>query len=240
MLEIVTFTGVDSQTSTVELTAIAERYPRVEYGVLVSTDGYTGRESGIFPPHHVVDTLRMLGSTGMFQTSIHLCGEVARRVMSETWGPAILRMCDGFSRVQLNLHGDAFNPERIEVSARAVQGFAEAVDCRSLILQHRRPWNDVPFLHPRVEYLFDLSEGRGQESFQSWPRPPIDGMRVGYAGGLGPHNIRQAVDFAGRYPDAPLWLDMEGRIRNRSGWLDLRAIASVCRQVWPDNDSPPT
>ena len=99
---------------------------------------------------------------------------------------------------------------------------------QSVILQHRGPWSEIPVDHPRIEYLFDLSEGRGEEGFEHWPDPPED-RRVGYAGGLGPHNITRALEFAKGHPKARIWFDMERNVRDQDYRLDLDMVREVCR-----------
>lgn len=236
MIEIVTFTGVDSRTPLGGLQLLSSRYPSVEFGVLVGS--HTGEaDYGIFPPLSVVDALKHAGNQADMKTSIHLCGRYARAVMSRGGaGKELYDLCDGFGRVQVNLHGDALDPSQIRVNGERLSKFAEEVNCSSVILQHRGGWEDIPAIdHPKVEYLYDTSEGRGEESFANWPAPP-GGTRVGYAGGLGPHNMHQAVDFAAQYPDAPMWFDMESRIRVGL-YMDMEAVGRVCRIVWGDRDS---
>ena len=229
-IEIVTFTGVDESVFMGELEEIAEAYPKVEFGVLVGT-ATERRPGGIFPPVYVV---RLLQRTPV-QSAIHLCGSWARRV-TDVWGrEEIQTLAQGFERVQVNLHGDEWNTGRIGVDVEAVKALAELIAPAKVILQHRGTFSDVPLHHEGVEYLFDISEGGGIESFDHWPAPIHP--RVGYAGGLGPHNIRRAVEWAERWKDWRLWFDMEGRIR-KDGWLDLEAVREVCRQVWPDRETP--
>ena len=130
--------------------------------------------------------------------------------------------------MQVNLHEDVENPTRVRVAATMVQRFAGQTGTRSVILQHRADWNEIPVDHPKIEYLFDLSEGRGEEGFEHWPDPP-EGRRVGYAGGLGPHNIKTALEFAARHPDARIWFDMERNVRDRDYRFDLGKVREVCQ-----------
>ena len=104
-----------------------------------------------------------------------------------------------------------------------------------LILQHRDDWQDVPFIHPKVEYLFDSSGGRGIESFDLWPEPSGQPFRVGYSGGLGPDNISRAVAFAEKHKDVPMWFDMESKLRTGSHF-DINKVSVVCQEVWGDGE----
>ena len=224
MLELVTFTGVDAHTDLKELAQITREYPKAEFAVLAGSQ--TDGDNPIFPPMETVRALRNLDGVN---TALHLCGTYARMAAGEVpagW-PARVK-AQGFGRVQVNLHGDAKNPGRIQVRALEIRHFAQEAENGSVILQHRGPWSEIPVDHPKIEYLFDLSEGRGEEDFEHWPDPPRD-RRVGYAGGLGPHNIQTALEFAARHPDARIWFDMERNVRDQDYRFDLDKVREVCQ-----------
>ena len=224
MLELVTFTGVDAHTDLMELAKVASEYPRAEFAVLAGSQ--TGRDNPIFPP---METIRALRNLDGVNTALHLCGKYARMAAGghfPSW-PARVK-AQGFGRVQVNLHEDVENPTRVRVAASSVRRFAQEAETGSIILQHRADWDEVPVDHPKIEYLFDLSEGRGEEGFEHWPDPP-EGRRVGYAGGLGPHNITRALEFAARHPDARIWFDMEHNVRDQNHRFDLEKVREVCQ-----------
>ena len=228
MIELLTFTGVDSETSLQGLSTLSQRYQRVEFGVLLGSE-----VGGIFPPLKVVEQLKTLGSAVGIKTALHLCGKYSRMVMRPEGADDehLWDLCAGFGRVQVNLHGDWFNPERIDVSREEIRHFARRVEADRVILQHRGDWGSMPVEHDKIEYLYDVSEGGGVESFADWPEPSPRLHRMGYAGGLGPHNIGRAAAFASAHPKAALWFDMESRIRT-GGLLDLVSVESVCEQVF--------
>ena len=227
MIDLVTFTGVDAETSLDSLAELSGRYPRVEFGVLVGS-----QVGGIFPTLDVVEGLKNRGIDEGFRTALHLCGRYARTAAnSDSAGPGLWDLCAGFGRVQVNLHGDWFDPSQVQMTRAGIKSFANRVDAERVILQHRGDWESVPTRHQKVEYLFDLSEGGGVVSFADWPPPSPILSRVGYSGGLGPDNINRAVDFAAAHPKATMWFDMESRIRT-NGLLDLSAVESVCKQVF--------
>ena len=60
----------------------------------------------------------------------------------------------------------------------------------------------------------------------------LDCRRVGYAGGIGPHNISTAMDFVDLHPRAHIWLDMESQVRTPAWWLDLQKVRAVCRAAF--------
>ena len=225
MLEIITFTGIDERTDLNEVAEISAQYPETEFAVLVGSQ--TGGDNPIFP---LWETVRRFGtlSPGV-RTAIHLCGHLARKAAGEeNLSRSLQLICEKFGRIQVNLHGDEWDPNRVQITNPNIKRFAEQTGAGSIILQHRGLWETVPIKHPRIEYLFDRSEGRGKESFEQWPPPP-EGKRAGYAGGLGPHNIQRALKFLDRYPEARTWLDMERNVRTQDYWLDLRKVREVCQ-----------
>ena len=52
-------------------------------------------------------------------------------------GPSadLLQLCNGFGRVQVNLHGDAWHPARVEMSVKMIKAFADEIPGQ-VILQH--------------------------------------------------------------------------------------------------------
>ena len=126
-----------------------------------------------------------------------------------------------------------------------VAQFAEVAECDSVILQRRYPpGSEPPPSHPKIEYLQDMSGGRGRSDFTSWPAPTNPRARWGYAGGLGPANVDQAIEFTDEFESFRLWLDMESGIRTPDDWMDLDKATAVCRgrvhQPTPDQAAPAT
>ena len=230
-IELLTFTGVDSQTDFAELARLYGRYPRVEFGILIGSQ--TSKvDNGIFPSYDTINKFREWAHGTGCSTAVHLCGTYSREIMEPTpVSEYMIQFCNWFDRVQVNLHGDYFNPNDIEVQTDRITEFVEGLECKSVILQHRDVWEKVPVQHDSIEYLFDKSGGRGQLSIGEWPAPIEELDRVGYAGGLGPKTMLGALNFADMYTKSRLWFDMEGRIR-KDGWLDLEAVASVCKQTF--------
>ena len=236
MLDKITFTGVDQpalgspNNPFSALWGLCARYPSAEFGILIGSRTRETEEHGIFASLETIKAFRDAGAVRGSPTALHLCGAWSRAAVGEPSRISrdrVLALCEGFGRVQLNLHRGWFNGPLRQSRIDSVIRFIEAAPCASVILQHRTGWRRTPVVHDRVEYLFDRSGGKGREAFDAWPDPPEHGVRVGYAGGIGPHNIAGALAFAQQHAKAPLWFDMEGRIRTPDGDFDLDAVASV-------------
>ena len=58
--------------------------------------------------------------------------------MTDLW-----ELCAGFGRIQVNLHGDWFNSERICLTGHEIEYFADQVAPERVILQHRGDWGSI-------------------------------------------------------------------------------------------------
>ena len=120
----------------------------------------------IFPSWDLVHTFADMGT----KSAIHLCGIYAR-IAVEMESDTSLAIPAGFDRAQINLHGDVGNPNRVVTNIEKLADLLNSQTMDKFILQHRGSWMTVPILDPRIEYLYDVSEGRGLASFEDWPEP---------------------------------------------------------------------
>ena len=239
MLELLTFTGVDENTPFKSLEKIAKKYPKVEFGILVGS--HTGEyDHGIFPSLRFVKQFKNAAKIIGFNTALHLCGKYSRGVMQQDGAHGdTFDLCNGFDRIQINLHGDWWHEKWIGVNTASIRRFADSVTdgtVESVILQHRGQWGDLPVRHPHIEYLFDVSGGAGMDSIDIWPPPIFDEQtRFGFAGGLGPDNMHRAMDFVWVHQPFRMWMDMEGKVRT-DGVFDTDKIAEVCKIAFPETE----
>lgn len=215
-LRTVTLSGPDNQTSIGELAELQARYPIMEVGVLwsVSSQG---------KPKYVDRQWIEEASQRGLRFSLHLCGKVARDLVSDGIEPEI-----------------PGNPERIQVNCNGMwseRPWWRLVD-RPLVIQvcdHMgafwlgRAKDDVHA--PPVCPLFDKSGGKGIRPEGGWPGtfpPPVS--MTGYAGGIGPDSVVATVEVLNKY-GRPFWIDMEGRIRTPDDKFDMAAVQSVLEKL---------
>ena len=223
MLEHVTFTGIDERTDLERVARIGRRHRWAEFGVLADSQSETGPR---YPNLQVIEKLRELHKSSGTETAIHLCGRLARAVRAGKYETATA-LCGGFGRIQINLPS---SERLLGIDHCAELGVRAG---KRVIVQHEGPWPvpDTWQLHG-IDRLHDRPEGTGTEAIEKWPEPPSGGDgHYGYAGGLGPHNIGRALEFAGRFSERRIWLDMETGVRDAGDWLDLDAVEGVCEQV---------
>lgn len=225
---LVTFTGIDEFTDPETIAALSERYPRAEFGILVS--GHSGDSSHCrYPAISTVEWWKDYGAECDIPMALHLCGNWSRDVMGGV-SDRTLELCGGFGRVQVN--AGSYDLERIAE-------FTEKADCGSVILQHRDVFvHDMPIVSDKVDYLHDMSGGRGIADFSRWPAPVNESIRHGYAGGVGPANIQEALKALSGYVNAGfrIWLDMESGVRDRSDVFDPDRALAVLEAVFERSD----
>ena len=213
--EFITFTGLDELTNLDRVRDLSNRFP-LEFGVLFSPkrQGSDPR----YPGEKLLGQLRR--RTHLLHLSAHLCGEHARSVVRMSEARVKL---DGFARVQVN-HDDPHDG--------AIAQFARNRAGALPIAQTR---GDVFPNSVTVSWLFDRSAGTGVAP-SSWPKHPGKGRLVGYAGGIGPDNVREVLEAIDS--DGPYWIDMESGVRSVDflgrDWLDLDKCEAVCLAVYGD------
>lgn len=209
--EFITFTGVDDDTDPAGLVQLADDYP-VEFGLLFSP-----KRQGVEPRYPKLTTIEWLTEELPLRWAAHLCGADARSVIYDDCcqHDALLTQ---FHRAQINTADPAANPGRIA-------GWAARRNLRA-ILQCRDGFPRVA----AVDMLFDTSGGRGIYPNGGWPSA-VNTTLCGYAGGLRPDNVAQAVAAinggATRY-----WIDMESGVRDERDRFSLEKCRAVCEAVY--------
>jgi hypothetical protein len=211
--EFITFTGADERTDLRRMIALSAQYP-IEWGILFSPKRQ-GRENRYPAIHHIE---WMLDNAPSLRYAAHLCGQDARDVLERGKSQYDELLNHFFTRVQINTTQ--------HVDTLAVKEWADALSLHAIV-QCRASFPD----DANVEWLFDKSGGRGIEQ-TIWPQPPA-GRRVGFAGGLGPANVAQAIGtMTAGVPDARYWIDMESGLRDPEDRFTLHKCRLVCEAVY--------
>lgn len=238
MLEKVTLTGADETVDPTELRALSEEFPFVEWGILISS--HTGHR---MPPADWIGELiaERKYAFGELHLSLHVCGAQLRAIAN---GQSAFRASFGalpffFERVQLNWHGEL---QSSQVGFRVEEAFSR--DSKfgwnpEIIFQFDGVNEELIFPAARkfeCSGLFDRSHGGGI-SPDSWPEQPPEstGLKVGYAGGLGPENVREELKAIreSRQWKSPFWIDMETKLFTGK-IFDIQKCRSVLEQISPE------
>lgn len=220
----VTFTGVDAHTDLDRVNDLSQRFPFVEWGILLSASR-TGKEQR-YPRMSCIG--KAGGITG--KVAIHLCGGLASAAaMGE--GDAfrwVRDRCLGVGRVQLNISNNVsvLQPDLVTYDA---DRFGLEIICQT------RDFDCPEQVRPPIFLLHDNSGGRGL--YTLFPTPPLSrqspDIPIGFAGGIGPENIIDVLaEIAAMDIPNPVWIDMEGKVRTED-WFDLAKVEAVLESAAP-------
>lgn len=213
LLNKVTITGADDNTSYKDLEKIEKKYPFVEWGILISKDNF-GKER--YPSLKWINALPL---TNDFY-SFHLCGQFARDILEGNWSflklwkkSSKLSTLYDFDRMQLNL-GNVDHPfDKIK--------FAEGIKENNrwdIILQNDQLLRILQEFKITANVLFDSSGGNG--ILPNFWLNSIPGIYCGYAGGLNHSNLKEQLNIIADKAEPPIWIDVESGVRTNNK-LDL-------------------
>jgi hypothetical protein len=217
ILDRVTITGADDSIHPSALVPLSDRFPFVEWGILLSKSS-EGRAR--FPSLKWMEELMEWAASDL-ALSGHLCGAWVRDLCRAGSAFAIERptIAAQFNRFQLNFHAEnhSYPGEMIVAGMRKLLPPAESLcPFQGFIFQFDDVNNGL--MKVAVEAgvtaypLFDISGGAGILP-ESWPKPCA--AYCGYAGGLSPDNLaEQLPKIAEAAGDARVWIDVETHVRS--------------------------
>lgn len=228
IIKIVTVTGADDSVRPEELIPIAEQYPFVEFGILLSKK----QQGGIrFPSRAWLEELYILWRQKKLALSGHICGSWVRELcfgkpsFFEDFG-YIWQM---FGRFQLNFHAEPHPVDMDKFCGILRKDFAG----KPIILQMDGVNEDIYYslvgrhgIH--VFPLFDRSSGTGLVP-KNWPEQfnVHSSLYCGYAGGLSPVNLQKEMGRISKVATNPIWIDAETSLYSKDG--QVFQLESVCQ-----------
>lgn len=226
-LKGLSFNGLDTMTNLSRAMDIQEKYPLVEFGVLLSGN-WSKNGNRYFNPNFI----KVLWDFDL-NLSLHLCGRIARRAIRNDFQPGI-DLCGGyfnlFQRVQINIasYGDK-NPKDVvldipETVREVIIQQKSADDCKlftDFYTAHKDSLGD------KVSVLIDGSGGNGVETELNILETTA---KVGYAGGIKEENIISKLDYLMEHTDN-FWIDLESGART-DDYFDLGKIERMCEAIY--------
>jgi len=215
--------GADETTPLVELVAVSDLYPFVEWAFLYSPErqGSRGRYPSVARMQRAFRDL-----PSMVRVALHISRDGVNQLLA---GEAVVsglfeQVRTRGGRVQLDIDlpqaGAALEQLRQFVAGRPQVTFITRHNNQNS--EASRALGDLP----NHAVLFDASTGHGHGS-AAWPAP-IPDVACGYAGALGPDSLAQALpQIYAAAGDAEFWIDIEDRLRDADDRFDMHR-ARVC------------
>ena len=125
------------------------------------------------------------------------------------------------SRIQLNI-GDYTNNFDAEKLAHVISNWKKFEVILPFNKNTKPQIEELRKTRAQFSLLFDGSYGAGV-SPNAWNAPVYDNVVFGYAGGISPTNVCENLDKIARVlpADYETWIDAEGRLRDRTGAMDI-------------------
>ena len=216
MLERVTFTGVDQKTKVKELEALQEKYPFVEFGVLISENNTNKNISNRYP-----SLVMLKGMKNVKNLSLHVCGRFVRAIMNG----------DDWSCVK-ELMGDYWDMfSRIQLNAAGYEKFTDLVmfpKDKQIIIQMKSDKTRFYDAYKHVENVLGFQDNSGGTGIfkNEWIIP--DESVFGFAGGINVDNVVEVVETIDSQYDGAYWIDMESSVRTNDKF-DVKKCEEVCK-----------
>ena len=215
LLNRVTFTGVDDRTNIEDLVYLTNKYPFVEFGVLVSKNGSNSGEINRYPNLTILKRLKNKG----LNLSCHICGSIARQIVQKNDWSELEKLLgkdiEVFNRFQLNVSG--------------IHKFSKDITFREdkeFIIQLKNDLSLYDYYKdlPNVFGFQDNSGGVGKFE-DNW----LDSDRYfGYAGGLSVENVEKVIEDLIIVNNDNFWIDMETSVRTND-WFDTKKCEEVLK-----------
>lgn len=218
----VTVTGADDTVEPIQLFELAEEFPFVEFGILLSR---SSKGKSRFPSSRWIERLIYENDSNcgrQVSFSGHICGSWVREILGGDWPFSEFASIDEgfmssrmFQRFQINTHAE---PHCVDYDKVSELLRVLASNGQSIIFQYDDVNTElvkqaIERRHNNASALFDLSHGAGVLP-RFWPRP-IPDFPCGYAGGLSPENVAdQLSKLELIVGDTPIWIDAETHLRS--------------------------
>ena len=221
MLNRVTFTGVDDKTNIEDLVYLTNKYPFVEFGILVSKNGSNSGEINRYPNLTILKRLKKKD----LNLSCHICGSIARQIVQKNdWS--------GLEKL-LGKDIEVFNCFQLNVSG--IHKFSKEITFREdkeFIIQLKNDLSLYDYYKdlPNVFGFQDNSGGVGKFE-DNWMESD---RYFGYAGGLSVENIEKVIEDLLIINEDNFWIDMETSVRT-DDWFDTKKceeILKICEKFF--------
>jgi hypothetical protein len=230
ILNKITVTGADDTTSINDLYQIQNKYPFVEFGILIrSSETIKSSFFSRFPSLKWLNELAIKSHEQRLNLSMHLCGDPVFDILENGRLPNHISQI-AYQRIQINTHGEIhkYNYEKFlpELRRNFNTTFIFQLDGVNQHLMYNSAREGIT----NISGLYDLSHGAGVVP-DNWIKDPEDGLYYGYAGGLSPKNVAFQLSKIETLTNNT-WIDAETFLR-KDGKFDLNLVTEFLEAASP-------
>jgi hypothetical protein len=244
-LNKITFTGIDDSVDFNNLIALSAEFPFIEFGQLFSLNKMgTSRYPSTDWCHKegsILEKILEKKESEIPHLSAHLCGYLPRAIMINGVDLFEGTLKEAFKRIQLNFNAMEYTNYKFTnlfnflSENKEIDIIIQANKSNEIFISDvLESLKDAPAFK-NLNILYDTSLGRG--TFIKEYKEPFAGIYTGYAGGIGPDNVKEVLDnIMELKSDANFWIDMESGLRTmkeNSDIFDLDKVTKVieiCKQ----------
>jgi phosphoribosylanthranilate isomerase len=229
MIQTITFTGASDSTNPQDLIDISEKYPFVEWGILVPT-----YKIGRFPSKEWLENLVKVTKDTSVRLSGHFC---------EPWVEHLLIDGNYINDIKKELGTEVFNAfKRIQINFHGIEYTGYSTSFEKMMADHKdkefilqadgvNNWISTQVKAPNASILVDKSSGAGIFN-NVWPS--FNKKKFGYAGGLNIETLPIAMKtWIKTARDIP-WIDIEsGIMEEEDGNFSIPRVTEVIEYMNP-------
>lgn len=232
MIERVTITGADHFVSPKDLLEISQKFPFVEWALLLSKRDATNR----FPTENWINEFVQIGKENNLKIAGHICGSWIRDLAIKGKETVFLErpeFINHFSRIQFNF--SCYSPiDFSNLLTKYIQKNIQFIFQVGNFEVENKIALFCDFINQGLNMgiLADRSGGKGiPDEIPSLIINPSEStvFASGYAGGLSPDNLSEQLEKLFSKTSADIWIDMESNVRTHN-FLDLNKVVK-CLEI---------
>lgn len=230
MFKSVTIAGIDHTISQEELIEISEKYPFVEWGILLSG---SRRGEKRYPDFNWIRSfLDKTKDNSKVNISIHACGSYVRELKQCKFSFRNLIYNTRVNRIQINCLSEQLSKDELFNITHCIPHLEYE------IILPTKTFSIVKYViqeqvDSRISVLYDCSGGKGIE-LDNYCISSYGKYKLGMAGGINPNNIKQVLADITRYDtyqDEPDWIDLESGVRDENNNFVISKVVDILEEA---------
>jgi hypothetical protein len=229
IINTIAVTGADDSTSIQDMVKLQQKYPFIEFAILIKSPTVSRSSFSRFP---CIEWLNKLAEQShLLNLSMHLCSRPVKDILDHGVLPDHIANIK-YKRIQINTHAEPHSYSRMSLY-KCFEENANTTFIFQLDGVNEHMFTDsIDAGYKNIAGLYDLSHGAGILP-DKWIETPKNGILYGYAGGLSPENVASQLSKIEKLTDNT-WIDAETYLRTDSKF-DLNKVVAFVEASKPWN-----